>query len=89
MSKKKVKKQKTEKKKPNIFMRASKSISSTVSSWNGERKHRKVKKQEMKELAMCLADDIKVQADKIALLELAKRQEKRAAELRLMAEEIV
>lgn len=104
MSKKKIKnkkeKQLKREKKPNVLIRAGKSIGLVASNtgkviaspffkWNTARKERKTEKQEMKEIAQYIAEDIKVKADRLTLLELAKKQEERAAQLRKLAKEII
>ena len=64
------------------------SITESFKEWNKKRKERKLEKQEFAELASIIAEDVKVMADKAALLELADRQEKRAKELRKIAREL-
>ena len=63
-------------------------IKTKINEWKKNHKQRQTDRQEMKELAGYIAADMKVKADRVALLELAKRAEERAKQLRKLAEEL-
>ena len=87
--KKNKKSQPSKNKQSNVFTRVTKTIGSTVANWKEQRAEKKAAKQEEKELVTLVTEDMKTMANKMLLLEAAKRSEERAAQLRKMAEELV